>query len=195
VGEPGVLDDGVRDAALARTERIPQKRVMTIVPSRFDEHAAQMRIPDFGDRPANAFGAGGIFRRHEPHEAHQTGGGWESTWVAELGGDGQRGEIIDAAEAAQAFDAGAERLEREKLPQFEIHRLQSRDSFIHGADVGAMRLFEGGQGPALDLQPLGVPLGPGAFGRGEAPPVSQEEVQPRSCVHRLHGLQAETRTT
>jgi hypothetical protein len=38
-----------------------------------------------------------------------------------------------------------------------------------------MRLLERGQGPALDLQPFGMPFGPGLFRGGEAATMAQEE--------------------
>ena len=40
-----------------------------------------------------------------------------------------------------------------------------------------MGVFEGGQRPALGLQPRGVTFGPGAFGGGKAAPVAEQEVR------------------
>ena len=126
---------------------------MAILPGGFDEHAAQMRIARFGDRAARLFGATGVFGGDESGEGHQTGRSGKAARVAEFGGDGERGEIVDAAEAAQPFDAGPQGLDGEQVAQFEVDGVQAGDGLVDGADVGAMGVFEGGQRPALGLQP------------------------------------------
>jgi hypothetical protein len=65
--------------------------------------------------------------------------------------DGERGEIVDAAEAAQARDPGREGFERQQIAQFGIDRVQPGNGFVDGADVGPMRLLKRGQRPALRL--------------------------------------------
>ena len=92
---------------MTATERVAEKRMMPIVPGGFDEDAAQMGIAGFGDRAAHLPGAAGVFGRHQPDEAHHARGGGKAARIAEFGGDGQRGEVVDAAETAQAFNAGA----------------------------------------------------------------------------------------
>ena len=50
-----------------------------------------------------------------------------------------------------------------------------------------MRLLEGGPGPALGLQPLGMPFGPGALGGGKPPTVPEEEFgEPMSGPEEIH---------
>jgi hypothetical protein len=41
--------------------------------------------------------------------------------------------------------------------------VEACDGFVNGAHIGPMRLLEGGQRPALRLEPLGMPFGPRAF--------------------------------
>jgi hypothetical protein len=47
----------------------------------------------------------------EADKRHRARRGREAPRVAELGRDGQRGQVVDPAEAAQALDPGAQRLE------------------------------------------------------------------------------------
>jgi hypothetical protein len=116
-----------------------------------------------------------VFRGDEAGKGHEPGRGRKAPGIAEFGGDGQRGEVVDAPEAAEAFDAGAQGLEREEIAQFQIDGLAAGQGFVDGADVGAVRLFEGRERPLLRLQPLGVPFGPGALGARETPAVTEEE--------------------
>ena len=91
----------------------PEKRVMPVVPGGFDEHAAQMGIAGFGDaRRGPVWRRWSIRTGTRPMKAMTLRRGREAAGVAEFGGDGQGGEIVDAAEAAEALDAGAQRLER-----------------------------------------------------------------------------------
>src|SRR2546430_7082940 len=99
-----------------------EKRVMAIVPGGFDEDASDMGIASFRDRAAGLLRATGVLGRHESDEAHEARGGGKAARVAEFGGDGQRGEIVDTAEAAQAFDTGFGRIEREQVPQVRVDR-------------------------------------------------------------------------
>ena len=176
LGPPRDVDGHRRRTALAVGEGRAEKGVMPILPSGFDQDAPQMRVAGFGDGAAGVFGAAGMLGRNQPGEGHQARGRRETARVAEFGGDGQRGEIVDATEAAQAFDPGTQRREGEQVAQFLVHAVQPRDGLIDGADIGAVGLREGRQWPALRLQPLGVPFGPRAFGGREAAPVPQEEM-------------------
>ena len=122
LGVPGVVDDGGGRAALPLAQGRAEKGMMAVVPGGFDQHAPQMGIAGFGDRAARLFGAARMLRRHEADKGHRPRGGREPPRVAEFGGDGQRGEIVDAAETAQALDAGPQRLQREQVPQIGIDR-------------------------------------------------------------------------
>src|SRR6185436_8737706 len=129
LGQPGVIDDGGWRAALPMTERIAEKRMMPIVPGRFDEHAAQMRIAGFGDRATDRSRAAGVLGWNETHEGHDARRGGKAAGVAEFGSDGKCGELVDAAEAAQALDAGAQRFDGEEVAQFEVNGLEAGDAF------------------------------------------------------------------
>ena len=118
-----------------------------------------------------------------PRNAMTLGGGGKAARVPEFGGDRQRRQIVDAAEAAEAFDPGAERLEAETFPELEVHRLQWRDSFSDGAHLGTVRRGERGPIPALRLEPLGVPFRPASLREEESPPVSEQEMrEPVACA-------------
>ena len=87
--------------------------MVPVLPSRFDEHASQMGVAGFGDRALDPFGPAGILGGDQAGEGHQTRGRRKAAGVAEFGGKGQRREVVDAAEAAEAFDPRLQRLDRE----------------------------------------------------------------------------------
>ena len=98
-----------------------------------------------------------------------------SAGIAELGGDREGGQVVDAAEAAQAFHARAQRLEVEQGAQILLDGAQPRDGFIDRAEIGAMGLVEAGNGHVWARSQNVVPLRPGLLGAGEAAAVAQEE--------------------
>lgn len=102
---------------------------MPVVPRGFDEHAPQMRIARFGDRAVDAFGTAGVLRGDQAGKRHEARRRGKASGVAEFGGNGERGEVVDPAEAAQAFDTRAQRLDREQIAQLEIDGLEARDGF------------------------------------------------------------------
>ena len=126
---------------------------------------------------ARLFGATGVLGRNEAGEGHETRCIREAAGVAEFGGDREGGEIVDAAETAQPLDPRAQGLDGQQIPEFELDGVQTGDGFINGSHVGPMRLLKRGQRPALSLEPLGVALGPRAFGGGEATAMAQEKVR------------------
>ncbi len=110
---PSLSDDGVGGAALALPQGGTHEWVMSVMPGGFDEHAPQVGIARFGDGTAGLLRAAGMLGRHETDEGHGTGRRGKPTRIAEFGRDRERGQIVDAAEAAQALDAWAQRLEIE----------------------------------------------------------------------------------
>ena len=150
---------------------------MAILPGGFHEHPAQMRVAGLGDGATCLFRSAGVLGGNQAGEGHQARRRRKATRIAQFSGDGQGGEIVDPAEAAQALHAGTQRLDGEEIAQLEVDRLEAGDRFIDGADVGAMGLLQRRQWPLLRLQPGGVPFGPRAFGSGEAAAVAQEEVR------------------
>lgn len=62
LGMPGTLDDRSRRATLPLSEGIAKKRVMPVVPGRFDEDASQMRVAGFGDGAARLFSPARVIR-------------------------------------------------------------------------------------------------------------------------------------
>ena len=110
--------------------RAPQRgadeRMVPIVPGGFDEHAPEMGVAGFGDRALRALGAAGVFGRDEADEGHGTRRSGKAAGVAELRGDGERGEIIDAAEAAQPLDARARAARGPAAPRRSCSTARSR---------------------------------------------------------------------
>src|SRR6187549_1076993 len=100
---------------------------MPVVPGGFDEDSSQMRIAGFGDGTVGAFRAARMLRGDEAHEGHGRGRAAKAARIAELGGDRQRGEIVDAAEAAQALDPGSQRLEIEQRAEVVLDRAETGD--------------------------------------------------------------------
>jgi hypothetical protein len=113
-----------------------------------------------GIRPTKAISRGAVAKRRG---------------FAELGGDGQGGQIVDAAETAKALDAWPQRLEIKERPQVLLDGLEPRDRFIDGAEVGPMRLIKRRQRPRLGAQPGIVPFRPCLLRGGEAAPVAEQE--------------------
>ena len=111
---PGAGDHVLRGAPLTRPEGGADEWMMAIVPGRFDQHAAQMGIARFGDAALRALRPARVLGRDETDEGHGAWGGGEASGIAELRRNRERGEIVDAAEAAQPLHTGAQGLEREE---------------------------------------------------------------------------------
>src|SRR5688572_12019866 len=156
-------------------EGIAEKWVMPVMPGGFDQDAAQVRVSGFGDVAARLLAATRVLRGDQARVRHDARGRGEAARVSQLGGDGERGEIVDAAKTAEPLDARAEGLDGQQIAQFGIHRLEPADRFINGTDIGPVGLLERWQRPALRLQPRGMALRPGALGGRESPAVAQEE--------------------
>jgi hypothetical protein len=160
---------------LPSSERGPEKRVVPVLPGGFAQDPAQMGVAGFGDRAARLFGAARVFGGHEAGKRPHPWRRGEAAGVAEFGGDGEGGEIVDAAETAQALDACAERLDGEQIAEVGIDGLQPAEGFGDRTDVGAMGLLKRRAGPALGLQPGGMAFGPGPLGGRESPPMAEEK--------------------
>ena len=174
---PGLLDDGRGRPALTETERPSKKGMMPVLPRGLDQDPPQMCIPRFRDPAAGLFGPTGVLRRDQAGKRHDAGGGGEAPGIAQFGRDGEGGEIVNAAKAAETFDAGAERLDREEVPELRIDRVESPDGFIDRPQVRAMGLLERGDRPALRVQPGVMACGPRLLRPGEAPAVTQEKLR------------------
>src|SRR5688572_4478995 len=185
---PGLLDDGRGRPALTETESPSEKGVMPVLPRGLDQYPPQMRIPRFRDSATGLFGPTGILRRDQAGKRHDAGGGGEAPGIAQFGGDGEGGEIVNAAEAAETFDAGAERLDGEEVPELGIDRVESPDGFIDRSHVRAMGLLERGDRPALRLQPGRMACGPRLLRPGKATAVTQEKL--REPVPRAQQIRA-----
>ena len=104
---PRLRDDVGRRPLLSLPESSPDKRMMSVVPGGLHQDAAEVSIAGLGNRSARLLRAAGMLRGDPPDKRHRLRRTAEAARVAELGGDGQRGQIIDAAEAAQSLDARA----------------------------------------------------------------------------------------
>jgi hypothetical protein len=132
---PGAGNHVRGGAALARPQRGADERMMAIVPGRFDEHAAQVGVAGFRDAPLRAFRTARVLGGHQAGERHGARGRGKATRVAEFRGDRERGEIIDAAEAAQPLDARPQGLELEEGPQIRFDVPEAGARFIDRAQI------------------------------------------------------------
>src|SRR6476646_4690875 len=101
--------------------------MMPIVPRGFDEDAPQMAVARFRDAALRAPGATRVLGGHEADKGHGAGGGRKAPRVAELGGERERGQGVDAAEAAQPLDTRPERFEIEQRAKVLFDGAEARD--------------------------------------------------------------------
>ena len=162
-------------AALAGPERGADEWVMPIVPGGFDEDSAQVSVAGLGDAALGAFRATRMFGRNEADKRHGARRGGEATRVAELRGNRERGEVVDAAKAAEALHPGAERLEIEEGLQLGLDVAESAQHLIDRSQVRPVRLIERGERPRLGAEPGIVALGPRLLRGGEPTAVPEQE--------------------
>jgi hypothetical protein len=168
---PSDSDRGARRAALSFRQRWAEKRMMAILPGGFDEPATQMRVAGFGDRAAGLFGTAGMFGRDEPVKAMTLGA------LGKRRGSPNSAAIVRAVRSStprkqRKRSTRAQRFEREQVTELGVDRVEAGDGFVNAADIGAMRLLERGQRPALGLKPVGMALRPGSLGRCKPATVS-----------------------
>src|SRR5205085_10649837 len=84
--------------ALAGPDRRAHKGMVAIVPGRFDEDAPEMRVAGFGDAALDPSGAAGVLGGDEADIRHYARGGRKAPGIAELGGDREGREVVDASE-------------------------------------------------------------------------------------------------
>ncbi len=145
------------------------------MPGGFHEHPSQVRVPGFGDRASRLLRAARMLGGNQAHECHETRGRREAPGIAELRGDRERRQVINAAEAAQALNARTQRREVQQRPQIILNRAETRDGFVDRAEIRSMRLLECGEGPGLPTQPRVVPLRPRLLRRRETAAVPEQE--------------------
>jgi hypothetical protein len=88
---------------------------MAVVPRGFDQHAPDVGIAGFGNCAARLLRPAGMLRGHQADEGHEARGRGKATRVPQFGGDREGGEIVDAAETAEALDPGLQRLDRQEI--------------------------------------------------------------------------------
>ena len=134
-----------------------------------------MGVAGFGDPALGALAPLECSDGTRPTKAISLGAVGKAPRIAELGRNGQGGEVVDPAEAAQARDARPQRLQVEQGAQILLDGRAGGPGFVDGAEIGPMRLVEGGQRPRLGAEPGVVALGPGLLGAGEAAAVAEQE--------------------
>jgi hypothetical protein len=92
--------------------RAAEKRMVAVLPGGFDEDPPEMGVAGFGNGASGLFRPAGLFGGDQTGQRHDARCRRETAGIAQFGGNGQGGEIIDAAETPQPFDARAQRLER-----------------------------------------------------------------------------------
>jgi hypothetical protein len=166
-----------RRTALAGAQRGADEGMVAIVPGRFDEHPAEMRVAGFGDATLRAFRPARVLRGDEADESHRRGGGGKATRVAQLRRDREGGEVVDAAEAPEPRDPWTQRLKIEQRTEIRFDVTEAGNHFIDRAQIGPMCLIEGGQRPRLRAEPDVVALRPGLLGRREPTAMAEEELR------------------
>src|SRR4029453_1339777 len=106
--------------------------MMAVMPGGFDQHATEMRIARFGDAAAGACRAAGVFGGDEAGKGQGPRGRGKGAGVPEFGGDGQRGEVIDAPKASETLDARPERFDREQIAQLGTDGLEACGALVDG---------------------------------------------------------------
>ena len=151
---------GLSGAAVG--ERGAVARLAQVVPGGLDQEPAGVAGAGLGDRALAAALAGLVERGHESEPGGELRGPLEAGEVADLEAEHERGQGVDAAEAAQPGDGrpplALEREPREPL----VERVLARDEAVDGGErveVGELgrRLVE-----ALLREPAAVRLRPGA---------------------------------
>src|SRR5207245_3317178 len=147
----------------------------TRVPGRFDQEAAHVAVADLGDRALPALLAGGALRGHQADEGHELLGAAEAAEVADLGYQRERGQRVDAAQAAQPRDERAPRLLLGGLADRSLQLLDAGVDKVDGVHVGVEGDLLRRKLEALLAEPLAAHDSPGA-GR-QPPPVAQAELR------------------
>src|ERR1044071_10364439 len=113
------------------------------MPSRLDQDAPEMRVAGFGDRAARCLRPARVLGRNQADEGHEARCGGKTTGVAELRGDSERREIVNATETSEPLNAWAQGLEIEERPQVLLDGLQPRHRFVDRAELGVVGLVGG----------------------------------------------------
>ena len=104
LGAPGDLEHVRRLACLPSLQLDADARPREVVPGRFDEQTACVTGAGLRDRAAGERLARLLQRRDEPEPRRKLAAASETTEVADLEREHQRGQGADAAEAARARD-------------------------------------------------------------------------------------------
>jgi hypothetical protein len=114
---PSLSANGLAQTLLAALRPVAHACSEAIVPRRFRQQAARMRIAGLGDRtPADALATGG-FGRHQAQIAHQLARMREPTDVADLGDQPNSRNFVDAAQGLQRSHDRLEAPARDRLAQ------------------------------------------------------------------------------
>ena len=112
LGFPGDRDRLGRLVLLAALERGAFAGRAAVVPGRLDEEPARVAGAGLRDRALPSLLARAVFGADEPEVVRQLRGVLEAGEVADLGAEPDRGERVDATEAAQPCDRLGPRGER-----------------------------------------------------------------------------------
>ena len=100
-------DDRAPVAPRGASERGAHARSVAVVPGGFDEEAPDMGVAGLGDAAAPVALGTAVLARHQAEVGHQLPRRREAPEAMQLGDDGQRGDRVDAAEAAQPATGSA----------------------------------------------------------------------------------------
>jgi hypothetical protein len=94
-----------------------------------------MRVAGFGNPALGTFGPTRVFGGDQTDKRHCARGRGEPARIAELRRDREGGEIVDAAETAQALDAWPQGLKVEEGAEILFDVTESSEDFIDGSEI------------------------------------------------------------
>ena len=106
LGLPGDLGDAGRQGGQCLPEADVEPGAVARVPGCLAEHVSEVRVAGSGDAALGFATAARVFRRNEACVAHELGGLAKALKRADLGDDGDRCQLGDAAQSLQSLDDG-----------------------------------------------------------------------------------------
>ena len=138
-GSIGEGDESRRLSLPTIAQRGADVGLVPVVPGGLDEEPSHVGVAGLGDGALAALVSRAAFAGNEPDEGHQPPGRGEAFEVVQLDGEADRGDRVDAAEAAQRGDGGG--ISRVESEAFEVddQGLESLFDVVDGEEVVGRR--------------------------------------------------------
>src|SRR4051794_20181974 len=171
---PRAFEHGGVLAAVAARELIADGGPTAGGPGRLDEQPAGGGRAGLGDRALTAALAAGGLGRGQADEAHKLLGGPKTREVADLTDQAQRGQGVDATDAAQPRDQLGVRPRVREAVELLLERVDATVDLVDGEQVVVKGVLLAGQ--LEDLAPEPSPPGHAPAGRRHPAVVAQHEL-------------------